>query len=220
MASRGISLSDDLYQYLLGVSLRDTPVRARLREETAKLPHAAMQIAPEQGQFMGLLVELTGARRILEVGTFTGYSALCMAEAAGPEGRIVTCDVDAETTAVARRTWAEAGVAERIDLRLAPALETLDTLLSAGEAGSFDLAFVDADKRNYDGYVERALALLRPGGLLLIDNVLWDGQVIDPEAEDPDTEAIRALNLKMHHDERVTLSMIPVGDGLTLGRKR
>ena len=220
MASRGISLSDDLYQYLLGVSLRDTPVRARLREETAKLPHAGMQIAPEQGQFMGLLVELTGARRILEVGTFTGYSALCMAEAAGPEGRIVTCDVDAETTAVARRTWAEAGVAERIDLRLAPALETLDTLLSAGEAGSFDLAFVDADKRNYDGYVERALALLRPGGLLLIDNVLWDGQVIDPEAEDPDTEAIRALNLKMHHDERVTLSMIPVGDGLTLGRKR
>lgn len=220
MASRGISLSDDLYQYLLGVSLRDTPVRARLREETAKLPHAAMQIAPEQGQFMGLLVELTGARRILEVGTFTGYSALCMAEAAGPEGRIVTCDVDAETTAVARRTWAEAGVAERIDLRLAPALETLDALLSAGEAGRFDLAFVDADKRNYDGYVERALALLRPGGLLLIDNVLWDGQVIDPEAEDPDTEAIRALNLKMHHDERVTLSMIPVGDGLTLGRKR
>ena len=220
MASRGISLSDDLYQYLLGVSLRDTPVRARLREETAKLPHAGMQIAPEQGQFMGLLVELTGARRILEVGTFTGYSALCMAEAAGPEGRIVTCDVDAETTAVAQRTWGEAGVAERIDLRLAPALETLDALLSAGEAGRFDLAFVDADKRNYDGYVERALALLRPGGLLLIDNVLWDGQVIDPEAEDPDTEAIRALNLKMHHDERVTLSMIPVGDGLTLGRKR
>ncbi|MDJ0607814.1 MAG: class I SAM-dependent methyltransferase [Kiloniellales bacterium] len=220
MASRGISLSDDLYQYLLGVSLRDTPIRARLREETAKLPHAAMQIAPEQGQFMGLLVELTGARCILEVGTFTGYSALCMAEAAGPEGRIVTCDVDAETTAVARRTWAEAGVAERIDLRLAPALETLDALLAAGEAGRFDLAFVDADKRNYDGYVERALELLRPGGLLLIDNVLWDGQVIDPEAEDPDTEAIRALNLKMHHDERVTLSMIPVGDGLTLGRKR
>ena len=220
MASRGISLSDDLYQYLLGVSLRDTPIRARLREETAKLPHAAMQIAPEQGQFMGLLVELIGARCILEVGTFTGYSALCMAEAAGPEGRIVTCDVDAETTAVARRTWAEAGVAERIDLRLAPALETLDALLAAGEAGRFDLAFVDADKRNYDGYVERALELLRPGGLLLIDNVLWDGQVIDPEAEDPDTEAIRALNLKMHHDERVTLSMIPVGDGLTLGRKR
>ncbi len=220
MASRGISLSDDLYAYLLRVSLRDTPLRARLREETAKLPHAAMQIAPEQGQFMGLLVELTGARRILEVGTFTGYSALCMAEAAGPEGWIVACDVDAETTAVGRRYWSEAGVAERIDLRLAPALETLDALLSAGEAGRFDLAFIDADKRNYEGYVERALALLRPGGLLLIDNVLWDGQVIDPEAEDPDTEAIRALNLKMHHDERVTLSMIPVGDGLTLARKR
>ena len=220
MASRGISLSDELYAYLLKVSLRDTPLLARLREETAKLPSGRMQIAPEQGQFMALLVELIGARRILEVGTFTGYSSLCMAQALGADGRIVACDISEDTTAIARRYWAEAGVAEKIDLRLAPALETLDALLAEGLAGSFDLAFIDADKTNYGGYVERALALLRSGGLLLVDNVLWDGRVIDPEARDADTEAIRSLNLKMHDDERLTLSMVPVGDGLTLGRKR
>ncbi|MDX1422128.1 MAG: class I SAM-dependent methyltransferase [Kiloniellales bacterium] len=214
------SLNEAVYDYLLEVSLREPPVLARLREETAGLPRAIMQISPEQGQFMALLAELLGARRVLEVGTFTGYSALVVALALPADGRVITCDVNEETTAIARRYWAEAGVADRIELRLGPAVDTLDALLADGGAGTFDLAFVDADKTNYDAYYERGLALLRPGGLMLVDNVLWGGAVADPLHQDEDTDAIRALNAKIHGDERVSLALLPVSDGLTLARKR
>lgn len=220
MATRSLALTDPLYDYLLQVSLREPPLLARLRKETAALPEAGMQIAPEQGQFMALLIELTGARRCLEVGTFTGYSTLSVALALPDGGRIVACDISQAFTAMARRYWAEAGVDEVIDLRIAPALATLDALLTEGRAGSFDFAFVDADKENYDGYVERALELLRPGGLLAVDNVLWNGAVIDPAKQDDDTRAIRALNDKLQGDQRVALSLVPIGDGLTLARKR
>jgi len=220
MTNRSLALTDPLYDYLLQVSLREPPLLARLRAETEALPEAGMQIAPEQGQFMGLLIELTGARRCLEVGTFTGYSTLSVALALPGDGRIMACDISEAFTAVARRYWAEAKVADKIDLRIAPAMETLDALLADGQAGGFDFAFVDADKENYDGYVERALALLRPGGLLAVDNVLWNGAVIDPARQDDDTRAIRALNDKLHRDQRVALSLVPIGDGLTLARKR
>ena len=220
MSNRSITLTDKLYDYLLSVSLREPPLLARLREETAALPMAAMQIAPEQGQFMALLAELTAAKNYLEVGTFTGYSTLCVALALPVDGAVVACDISEDFTAVARRYWAEAGLSGRIDLRLAPALETLDDLLAEGRAGSFDLAFIDADKENYLGYAERVLELLRPGGLMLVDNVLWDGAVADPAKQDNDTKAIRALNDALHADSRITLSMVPVGDGLTLARKR
>lgn len=220
MSYRPTVLTEDLHRYLLEVSLREPALLARLREETARRGDAGMQISPEQGQFMALLIELTGATRVLEIGTFTGYSALAMALALPPEGRIVACDVEPETTAVARRYWSEAGVAEKIDLRLAPALDTLDRLLAEGAAGSFDFAFIDADKGNYEAYYERCLALLRQGGLLAIDNVLWGGQVADPRARDPDTEAIRALNSRLHDDPRISLSLVPVSDGLSLARKR
>ena len=179
-----------------------------------------MQIAPEQGQFMALLVELIGARRIIEVGTFTGYSALCMAEAMPVDGTLICCDVSDEWTGIARGFWREAGVEERIDLRLAPALQTLDTLLAQGKVGQFDLAFIDADKGNYAHYFERCLTLLRPGGLILIDNTLWDGRVADPEDKEEDTRAIRAFNDQLLEDRRVTISLVPIGDGLTLARKR
>ena len=220
MANRTITLSDGLYEYLLDVSLREPEVLRRLREETAKIPAAAMQIAPEQGQFMALLVEVMSARNAIEVGTFTGYSSLCVALALPPGGRLVTCDVNVETTDVARRYWAEAGVADRIDLRLAPALETLDALIAEGETGTFDFAFIDADKVEYDAYYERILALLRPGGLVSVDNVLWNGRVIDATRQDEATRAIRAFNEKIHADPRVSLSLVPIGDGLTLARKR
>ena len=220
MASRTLSLTEPLYDYLLKVSLREPPLLARLREETEALPLAVMQISPEQGQFMALLVELIGARRTLEVGTFTGYSALCVARALPADGRIVACDVSAEYTDIARRYWAEAGIAGKIDLRLAPALDTLDALLDDGQAGTFDFAFIDADKENYNGYYERCLALLRKGGLAAVDNVLWNGAVVDPVKQDPDTKTIRSLNLQLHKDERVSLSLVPIGDGLTLARKR
>lgn len=219
MSRRSIELTDDLYEYLLRVSLREPPLFARLREETDGLPSAAMQISPEQGQFMSLLVELIGARRAIEIGTFTGYSALAVAAALPPEGKLISCDVNEETSAIARRYWAEAGLANRIELRLAPALETLDDLLVSG-AEPFDFAFIDADKENYDAYYERLLKLIRPGGLIAIDNVLWSGSVIDPEKTDADTEAIRNLNARLKGDDRITLSMLPVGDGLTLARVR
>ncbi len=219
MSRRTIELTDDLYDYLLQVSLREPPLLARLREETAALPDAGMQIGPEQGQFMGLLIELIGARRVIEVGTFTGYSALIVAGAMPDDGRLICCDVNEETTAIARRYWAEAGVADKIDLRLAPATETLDGLIAEG-GRPFDFAFVDADKENYGAYYERLLKLVRPGGLIAIDNVLWSGSVIDPEKSDADTEAIRDLNAKLKDDERVSLSLVPIGDGLTLARLR
>ncbi len=220
MSYRPTPLTEDLHRYLLEVSLREPALLARLRDETARRGDAGMQISPEQGQFMALLIELTGAKRVLEIGTFTGYSALSMALALPPDGRIIACDVEPETTAVAQRYWAEAGVAEKIDLRLAPALDTLDGLLVAGAAESFDFAFIDADKENYVAYYERCLALLRQGGLLAIDNVLWNGAVANPAARDPDTEAIRALNLRLREDPRISLSMVPISDGLSLARKR
>ena len=213
-------ITEPLFDYLLSVGVREVDVLRRLREETAGLAEANMQIAPDQGAFMQLLVELMGARRCLELGVFTGYSALAVALALPPDGSITACDVSEEWTAVARRYWAEAGVADRIELRLAPAVETLDALLADGAAGSYDFAFVDADKRNYDAYYERVLELLRPGGLVIFDNVLWDGAVVNPDDHDPDTEAIRALNARIHADERVTVSMVTVADGLTLAKKR
>jgi predicted O-methyltransferase YrrM len=215
-----LTLDDRLYHYLLDVSLREPEILRRLREETARHPKAEMQIAPEQGQFMALLVRLLGARRLLEVGVFTGYSSLAMALALPPDGRLIACDVSEEFTAVARRYWAEAGVADRIELRIAPAVETLDALLAAGEAGRFDLAFIDADKPSYDAYYERSLALLRPGGLILLDNTLQEGQVADPGVETENVIAIRRLNEKLLGDTRIDLSLLPVADGLTLARKR
>ena len=220
MANRTTALTDRLYDYLIDVSVREPPLLRELREETSALPMAMMQIGPEQGQFMRLLVELIGARRAVEVGTFTGYSALCVAEAMGPQGRLVACDVSEEYTAIARRYWARAGVADRIDLRLGPAVATLDRLLADGAAGTIDFVFIDANKPDYDAYYERALKLLRPGGLIAVDNVLWGGAVADPAADDEDTRAIRALNAKLAKDERVSLSLVPIGDGVTLARKR
>ncbi|HAJ57987.1 MAG TPA: SAM-dependent methyltransferase [Cyanobacteria bacterium UBA8543] len=220
MIKKALGLDDRLYDYLVSVSLREPDILRQLREETASLPGAIMQIAPEQGQFMALLIQLLGATKTIEVGVFTGYSSLSVALALPPDGKIVACDVNEETSAVARRYWEAAGVADKIDLRLAPALETLDQLLADGQAGTFDFAFIDADKGNYDGYYERSLQLIRPGGLIAIDNVLWSGDVADPQVQDNSTQAIRAINKKLHHDERVTLSLVSIADGLTLALKR
>jgi predicted O-methyltransferase YrrM len=220
MSKRNIELTEKLDDYILGVSLRESAVQRRLREETARLPMAGMQIAPDQGQLMALLARLVGARNCLEIGTFTGYSALAVALALPPEGRIIACDVNPETTAVAQRYWREAGVADKIELKLAPALATLDALLAARQEGRFDFAFIDADKENYDGYYERLLRLLRPGGLIVIDNVLWGGAVADMRVKDAETAALRALNQKLHRDERVDLVLLPLADGITLARKR
>ena len=215
-----LGLSEALYDYILSVSLREADVLRRLREETARMPLAIMQIAPEQGQFMALIVELMGAKRTLEVGVFTGYSSLAVALALPDDGHITACDVSEEWTAIARRYWAEAGVADKVDLRLAPAIETLDALLADGQAGSYDFAFIDAEKTEYTDYYERVLQLLRQGGLVAIDNVLWNGAVADPADDKEDTNAIRAFNEKLRDDDRVSLSLLPLADGLTLARKR
>jgi len=220
MSTRTLNLDDVLYQYVLDVSLREHPVLAELRDVTSRHPMARMQIAPEQGQFMALLIKLLGARRTIEIGVFTGYSALAVAFALPEDGRVVACDMSEEYTAVAQAFWQKAGVADKIELRLAPAIDTLDALLASGQHGAFDFAFIDADKPNYLGYYERCLKLLRQGGLLAIDNVLWGGDVADPEKSDADTTAIRALNDKVAADERVSVSLLPLGDGLTLARKR
>jgi len=220
MSKGSIGLSDELNAYLIAVGAREPEVLGRLREETAGMPQAGMQIAVEQGALLSMLVKLLGARRVLEVGTFTGYSSTAMALALPADGRIVCCDVSKEFTDVARRTWAAAGIEDRVDLRLAPALETLDALLAEGKAGTFDLAFIDADKTNYRGYVEGALLLVRSGGLIAVDNVLWSGRVIDPDETDEDTQAIRDLNADLATDERVDIAMIPIADGLTLLRVR
>ncbi len=220
MTNRTLELSDDLYQYLLDVSLRESPLLARLREETLRLPTARWQIAPEQGQFMALLVKLIGACRILEVGTYTGYSALCMAEAAGEQGRLICCDLPGDYNAIAQRYWFEAGVHERIELRLAPALETLSKLVRSGQGETFDLIFIDADKANYPVYLEHALVLARQGGLILFDNTLWSGRVLEQNPDSADTRAIQALNRTLKRDPRIDLSLLPLGDGLTLCRKR
>lgn len=220
MSKRTITLDDRLYDYLRAVSLREPPLLARLRAETAALPEAQMQIAPEQGQFMAMLVRVMNAREILEIGTFTGYSALAMALALPPDGHIVACDVSAEWTAIGRRYWHEAGVAERIELRLAPAIETLEALLADGGEDRFDFAFIDADKSGYRAYYEACLKLVRPGGLIVVDNTLWDGRVADDSVQDANTCAIRTFNTALHDDVRVDLSLVPIGDGLTLARRR
>jgi caffeoyl-CoA O-methyltransferase len=213
-------MTDALRDYVLSVSLREDPLLARLREETATLPMAMMQISPEQGQFMALLVRMLGVKKALEVGVFTGYSSLVVALALPPEARIIACDVSEEWTGIARRYWQEAGVADKIELRLAPAVETLPRLLDGGHAGTFDFAFIDADKDNYDAYYEHTLKLLRPGGVIGFDNMLQGGRVADPAEQSPNVLAIRALNEKLHTDQRVDVSLVPIGDGLTLARKR
>jgi caffeoyl-CoA O-methyltransferase len=217
--SRYSPFNEDTYKYLLATSIREPEVARRLREETQQLKNAQMQIGPDQGQFMQLLVQLMRATKTLEVGVFTGYSALWVALGLPDNGRIIACDVSEEYTAVARRYWKDARVDQKIDLRLGPALETLDALLKADQAATFDFAFIDADKTNYENYYARTLQLLRVGGLIAIDNTLWSGAVADPEVNDADTLAIRQLNQKLHRDQRVSLSMLTVGDGLTLAMK-
>ncbi len=219
MGKQTIGLEQNLYDYLLSVSLREPIILTQLRQETSQLPMSRMQISPEQGQFMALLVKLIGAKKTLELGVFTGYSSLVVALALPADGKIVACDVSEEYTSIARRYWQQAGVADKIDLHIAPALETLDSLLAAGEAGTFDFAFIDADKGNYENYYERSLELIRPGGLIAIDNVLWSGKVADPEIQDNQTNKIRAFNRKLHQDSRITLSLVPIADGLTLAIK-
>ena len=219
MNTRTISLDARLYEYLTKHSVREHPVLAELREATLTQKHAGMQIAPDQGQLMALLVKLINARRTIEIGVFTGYSSLAVALALPDDGRILACDISDEYTQVARKFWQRAGVADKITLVLAPALQTLDARLAAGEAGAYDFAFIDADKTGYDGYYERCLRLLRPGGLITVDNVLWGGSVAH-EAKDADTKALQAFNTKLHADQRVDVAMLPVGDGLTLARKR
>ena len=220
MSRQTLGLDARLYEYLLSASLREPPALARLRAETAAHPRAGMQISPEQGQFMQLLLKLIGARRVVEVGVFTGYSSLAMALALPGDGRILACDISDEYTAIARRHWAEAGVTHKLELVIAPALATLEARLAAGEAGSYDFAFIDADKRGYPDYYERLLELLRPGGLIAVDNTLWSGAVADPADRSPDTVALREFNARLHADERVDLSLVPIGDGLTLARRR
>jgi len=220
LSARSIHLTDKLYDYLLAVSLRDDKLLRRLRRETERMPMGGMQIAREQGQFMGLLVELMGAKKALEVGTFTGYSSLCVARALPADGRLVCCDVSEAFTRVARDYWREAGVAAKVTLELGPALRTLDRLIAGGSAGSFDFAFIDADKPNYRNYYERCLELVRPGGLIAVDNVLWGGRVADARIKDADTRAIRAFNRRLKEDRRILLSMLPLGDGLSLALRR
>lgn len=220
MGKQTLNLNETLYEYLLSVSLRDTPLHRALRDETNRLEMGMMQISPDQGQFMALLVKLIGARRIIEIGTFTGYSALLMAEALPEEGRLIACDVSAEWTAMARRYWRQASVDGKIELRLAPALDTLNELLGGGGAGTFDFAFIDADKLNLRNYYEHCLSLLRPGGLIAVDNVLWGGSVANPDDRREATVAIRRFNEFVFGDGRVDLCMVPIGDGVTLARKR
>jgi predicted O-methyltransferase YrrM len=220
MSARTLTMTEPLYDYLLSVNRPLPDVLARLRAETLQLPMAGMQISVEQGRFMELLTQLIQAKKVLEVGVFTGYSALVVAQALPEEGTLIACDVSEEWTSIGRRYWQEAGVAHKIDLRIAPALQTLDGLLVDGHAGTFDFAFIDADKTNYDAYYERTLQLLRPSGLIAIDNTLWGGRVADETAQDEDTVALRALNAKLRDDPRVSLSVLPVGDGLTLALKR
>jgi predicted O-methyltransferase YrrM len=220
MSNRTLTIDDGIHRYLIEHSVRETPLMRELRELTSQHEMARMQISPEQGQLMALLVELMGATKLIEVGTFTGYSALCMAQAMEAGGKLICCDVSEEWTAIGRPFWERAGVSDRIELRLGPALETLDDLIRSDDRGGFDIAFIDADKTNYAKYYEQCLELLRPGGLLMFDNTLWDGSVADPAKQDPDTMALRELNDTLHDDGRVSISLVPIGDGLTLARKR
>ncbi|GLR13972.1 O-methyltransferase [Chitinimonas prasina] len=219
MSNRSLNLDDTLYQYLLDHSLREHPAQLGLREATRSHQAAGMQISPEQGQFMAMLVKLLGVRRAIEIGVFTGYSALSVALALPDDGYLLACDISDDYTRIGKPFWHDAGISHKIDLQLAPAVDTLDQRLRAGEAGQYDFAFIDADKVSYDAYYERCLQLLRPGGLIAIDNVLWSGAVAQPSQE-PDTQALQALNRKLHADTRIDLSMLPLSDGLTLARKR
>jgi caffeoyl-CoA O-methyltransferase len=218
MSRRTINLDDTLYDYLLEHSLREHPEQTALREATRTHPHGGMQISPEQGQFMQLLVKLIGARHTIEVGTFTGYSALTVALALPPDGKVLACDISDEYTSIGKPYWQRAGVADKIELVIAPATQTLDARLASGEAGHYDFAFIDADKPGYDSYYERCPQLVRAGGLIAFDNTLWGGDVARP-ARDDDTRALQALNDKLHRDERIDMAMLPIGDGLTLARK-
>ncbi|KYC38853.1 SAM-dependent methyltransferase [Scytonema hofmannii PCC 7110] len=218
--AKTLNLTNNLYEYLLSVSLREPEILFQLREETTRHPRANMQVAPEQGQFLAFLVQLIGAKKILELGVFTGYSSLSIALALPPDGKIVACDISEEFTSVASRYWQQAGVADKIDLRIAPATDTLETLLAQGQAETFDFAFIDADKENYYRYYELALQLIRPGGLIAIDNVLWSGRVTQLDIQDSTTTAIRDFNSKLSQDNRIDLSLIAIADGLTLARKR
>lgn len=221
MSHKTLCLTDTLYQYLLNVSLRENPIQKELRDATRNLSSFDMQISPEQGQFMALLVKLMGAKKTLEIGVFTGYSSLAVALALPQDGQMVVCDVNEEWTSLAQEFWTKASVRHKINLVLRPALETLETLIATkSEANSFDFIFIDADKANYSAYYECALKLCRPGGLILIDNTLWDGAVADPTIEDASTKAIRFLNDKIHHDNRVDMCLLPVSDGLTLAMKK
>ena len=220
MSTQVLHLTKNLYDYLLAVGVRDSEILKQLREENARHPRAVMQIAPEQGQLMGLLVQLLGVKKALEVGVFTGYSSLVVAMALPDDGRLIACDISDDYTQMARKYWHKAGVAHKIDLRIAPALETLEQLITEGHSNSFDFAFIDADKSNYDNYYERALQLVRPGGLIAVDNVLWSGRVANPVKEhDNRTKRINALNHKIHADKRVSMSLVPIADGLMLAMK-
>lgn len=220
MSDHTLNLTPAVADYMQTISLREPDVLKKLREQTHTMSMAQMQISPEQGQFMRLMMELMHAKKTLDIGTFTGYSAISVALGLPPDGKVIACDINGEWTKIARRYWDLAGVSNKIELRLAPAVETLQTLIDEGQANTFDFAFIDADKKNYSNYYELSLKLLRPGGLVAVDNVLWDGAVADPEINDENTVAIRNLNVKIHQDERVSLSMLPIGDGLTLARKR
>jgi predicted O-methyltransferase YrrM len=217
---RAISMNETIYKYIIDHSLRDDPLMKELREETAKLPMAVMQIGADQGQFMGLLAKLVGAKHCLEIGVFTGYSSLSVARALPKDGRIIACDVSEEWTSIARKYWKKAGVEDKIDLRIGPALATLDTLISLRQTEKFDMAFIDADKTNYLAYYERCIELVRKGGLIVVDNTLWSGDVANPENQKPDTVALRAFNDALRDDDRIDLALLPVGDGVTLARKR
>ncbi|MEN8179151.1 MAG: class I SAM-dependent methyltransferase [Pseudomonadota bacterium] len=220
MTNRTFTLPDTLYDYLCSISLHEPDLLRRLREETARDSMANMQISPEQGQFMSLLVRLMGARRSLEIGVYTGYSALSVAMALPNDGNLIACDISKDWTGTAMRYWREAGVEDKIDLRLGPALDTLDHLLEEGREGTFDFAFIDADKVNYWFCFNKVIKLLRSGGLIAVDNTLWGGNVINPNDESEETQAIRSFNRKLHNDERVNISLVPIGDGLTLALKR
>ena len=220
MSNKTLGLDSELYNYLLSVSVQEEDILTQLREETSSLPMSMMQIAPEQGQFMAFLVKLINAKKTIEIGVFTGYSSLVTAIALPEDGQIIACDVEEKYTKIARKFWEKAGVSHKIKLHLAPALETIDNLLAQGEEETFDFAFIDADKRNYPNYYEKCLQLVRKGGLIAIDNVLWSGRVADKNADDKRTIAIRDFNEQLYNDQRINLSIVPIADGLTLAMKK
>ena len=220
MSNRTLNLTDSLYNYMLENSLREPVILKELRQVTAHMTGNQMQISPEQGQFMALLIELINAEKTLEIGVYTGYSTLAVALALPAHGKIVACDINRESTNIAYNFWEKAGVVDKIELRIAPALQTLEQLIAVNEQASFDFIFIDADKKNYPAYYEKALILLRPGGLLMLDNTLWGGAVADNNNQDLITQSMRELNAKLLHDQRITISLLPLSDGVTLARKR